>query len=66
MVAIAAVDISSLSEQQAQEYRRELIEAICHPGIEFDMTGAEGADDLQAYRARVAEVDAYIETFAQY
>lgn len=62
-MALAAVDVSALSQEAAWDYRRELVHAIYHPGTEYDEVGQEGVDDEKAYRERLAEVDAHLETF---
>lgn len=63
-MALATVDVASLSQEQAWDYRRELVHAIYHPGTEFDEVGQEGVDDEKAYRERLAEVDAHLATFS--
>ena len=57
------VDITALSRYEAAEYRRELIHAIYHPGIEFDMVGAQGKIDHDAYKRQIAKLDTYLATF---
>jgi hypothetical protein len=57
------VDVTALSQQEAAEYRRELLHAIHHPGIEFDMVGAQGKIDHDAYKRQVAKLDIYLATF---
>ena len=62
---IINVDVTKLSQHDAAEYRRELIIAICHPGTEFDMAGGQGESDLDAYKAKLCEVETYLATFAE-
>ena len=63
-MAIGVVDVAALSQEKAWEYRRELIHALYNPGSEYDEVGQEGVDDEKAYRERLAEVDAHLETFS--
>lgn len=57
-------DITGLSEEQASDYRRELLHAYYHPGLEFDMEGAQGKIDSEAYLAQIRKVDVYLATFS--
>lgn len=57
------VDVTKLSREQASDYRRELLHAIYHPGIEFDMVGEQGKIDHDAYKRKVAELDTYLRSF---
>lgn len=59
------VDVSTLSQHDASEYRHELFTAIYNPGTEFDMSGAQGEIDLKAYCDKLAEVDVYLATFPE-
>lgn len=59
-MSLARVDLTTLSQQQAAEYRQELINAIWNPGSEFDEVGEEGTQDREDYETRLAEVDAYL------
>lgn len=59
------LDVTTLTQQQASEYRHELWNAIYHPGIEFDMTGKQGEVDLQAYTDQLARVDVYLASFPE-
>lgn len=59
------VDVTSLSQHDASEYRRELLHAIYHPGSEFDTAGAQYEADLAAYYKKVAEIDLYLDTFPE-
>lgn len=61
---LAEVNVSALTQKDAWDYRRELIHALHNPGTEFDEVGQEGVDDAAAYQARLAEVDAHLETFS--
>lgn len=61
----ANVQVTTLSQHDAAEYRRELIHAICNPGIEFDMAGPEFESDISDYRAQLVNVDAYLATFPE-
>jgi hypothetical protein len=64
-VTSLAVDVTTLSQHDAAEYRRELIHAIYNPGIEFDMSGPEFESDISDYRAQLVNVDAYLATFSE-
>lgn len=57
------VDVTTLSQHDAAEYRRELIHAIRHPGMEFDMAGDQEKIDLDAYWVKVKQLDTYLATF---
>jgi hypothetical protein len=60
-----SVDVTTLSQHDASEYRHELFNAIYYPGTEFDMSGGQGASDLKAYCDKLAEVDTYLATFPE-
>lgn len=57
------VDVRSLTQHDAAEYRRELLHAIHNPGIEFDLVGGQGRSDMEAYWKKVKEVEDYLATF---
>lgn len=56
-------DVTTLTYQQATEYRQEILNAILEPGTEYDMAGEEGAADDHAYRVQLGKLDAHIATF---
>jgi hypothetical protein len=60
VVPFADVDVTSLTLYQAAEFRRELIHAIWEPGLEYDLAGWDAAAQEGKYRAKIAEVDAYL------
>lgn len=60
---VADVDVNTLSRYEAAEFRRELIWAIEHPGIEYDVAGPEYERDRKAYHDKVKELDVYLATF---
>lgn len=64
-VDTANVDVTALNQHDASEYRRELIKALYHPGIEFDVAGERGEADRKFYEAKLKEVDAYLLTFPE-
>jgi phosphatidate phosphatase APP1 len=45
------LDVTTLTEQQAHDYRQELVQALLNPGIEFDLVGGEGERDEKLYAA---------------
>ena len=57
------VDVTTLNQHDASEYRQELMRALHNPGIEFDIVGEEGKTDRQMYHDKLKEVDAYLLTF---
>lgn len=59
------VDVTTLSHYEAANYRLELLNAIAHPGIEFDVSGDQGKIDLEAYQAKANELKTYLDSFAQ-
>ena len=62
-VGTADADVTTLSQHDATEYRHELIRAISHPGLEFDVVGKMGEADRKVYEQKLKEVDAYLQTF---
>ena len=64
-VGTADVDVTALSQHDASEYRQELIRALYHPGIEFDVAGEHGERDKAFYQAKLAEVDTYLKSFPE-
>jgi hypothetical protein len=65
-VALADVDVTTLSQYEATTFRQELIHALWNPGIEFDVSGVyRGTDDEKAYRNKLKEVDAHLKTFPE-
>lgn len=59
------VDVTTLTQQEAAEYRRELLHAYYHPGTEYDMVGPQSKIDEDAYLAKINECDDYLKTFPQ-
>jgi hypothetical protein len=57
------VDVTTLNQHDASEYRRELIHALRNPGAEFDQVGPDGEADAALYTTKLKEVDAYLLTF---
>lgn len=62
---IINVDVTTLTQQEAAEYRRELLHAYYHPGTEYDANSAQGAVDEAAYLAKIKEADDYLLTFKE-
>ena len=61
----ANVDLSTLSQREAADYRRELIHALHNPGMEFDTVGELGEADRKTYHDKLKQVDAYLLTFEE-
>jgi hypothetical protein len=59
---VANVDVTTLSQHDASEFRRELLHAIWHPGIEFDEWDNE---TLLVYKNKVDELNTYLATFPE-
>jgi hypothetical protein len=57
------LDVTTLTQQQAHDYRQELIQALLNPGIEFDLVGGEGERDEKLYAAQLKAVDDHLNTF---
>lgn len=53
-------DVTTLSQKEASDYRQELIRALHHPGLEFDM---DDKTTEAAYKSQLEKVDAYLQTF---
>ena len=64
-IGTANVDISSLSQHDASEYRHELVRALYNPGLEFDMAGEHAETDRKFYETKLEEVDTYLQTFEE-
>jgi hypothetical protein len=60
------LDVTTLTQQEANDYRHELILAICHPGTDYDMTGPQFELDQDAYKDQLRRVEDYLKTFDQY
>jgi hypothetical protein len=58
-------DVDDLTLEQAVDYRRELIVAICHPGIEYDLDGPQMETDEAAYKQQLLKVEDYIGAFGK-
>lgn len=57
------LDVTTLTQEQAHNYRQELIQALLNPGIEFDLVGGEGERDEKLYADQLLKVDEYLNTF---
>jgi hypothetical protein len=64
-VGTANVDVTSLSQQAASDYRQELIRAHHNPGIEWDVVGEAGEADRKFYHDKLKEVNEYLATFPE-
>lgn len=62
---VITLDVSTLTLRQAVDYRRQLIIAICHPGTDYDMAGAQKDIDEKAYKEQLLAVDDYISAFGE-
>lgn len=60
---VITLDVSTLTLKEAVDYRRDLIRAICNPGTDYDMDGAQKAIDEAAYKAQLLLVEDYISAF---
>jgi hypothetical protein len=59
-------NVDDLTLREAVDYRRELIHAICEPGIEYDESGKQKEVDEAAYKEQLVKVDNYISAFGIY
>ena len=59
------LDVTTLTQQQCEEYRRDLIHAVYHPGTEYDMVGNQSIVDEAAFLAQIRNCDAFLKTFAE-
>lgn len=57
------LDVTTLTQKQAHDYRQELIQALLNPGIEFDLVGGEGERDEKLYASQLKKVDEHLNTF---
>lgn len=64
-IGTANVDVTSLTQQAASDYRQELKRALYNPGIEWDLVGEQGEADRKFYYAKLKEVDEYLQTFPE-
>lgn len=62
---VITLDVSTLTLRQAVDYRRQLILAICHPGTDYDMAGAQKEIDEAAYKKQLLAVESYIGAFGE-
>lgn len=62
---VITLDVSTLTLKQAVDYRRELIRAICNPGTDYDMSGAQMEIDQAAYKKQLLAVEDYISAFGE-
>lgn len=58
-------DVSDLTLEQAVDYRRELIIAICNPGTDYESDGAQKEVDEAAYKKQLLQVEDYISAFGK-
>lgn len=59
-------DVSDLTLEQAVDYRRMLIIAICNPGTDYDLDGPQRVIDEAAYKEQLLKVEDYIRAFGIY
>ena len=57
------VDVEHLSLKELVDYRHDLIEAVCNPGTDYDMTGPQKDVDEAAYKAQLVKVEAQIKSY---
>jgi hypothetical protein len=62
---VITLDVSTLTLRQAVDYRRQLIIAICNPGTDYDMDGAQKDIDEKAYKEQLLAVEDYIGAFGE-
>lgn len=59
-VPFADPDITQMTLYELTTYRQELITAILNPGAEYDLVSNEAGTERDKYKAKLAEVDAYL------
>jgi hypothetical protein len=59
------IDVTTLTQQEASDYRHELKTAIYNPGIEFDILTRNADEDLKFFYRKLAEADVYLATFPE-
>jgi hypothetical protein len=59
---IANVVVTSLTQEEAHEMRREIIIALHNPGIEF---GENDEESRKIYVGKLKALDAHLETFPE-
>jgi hypothetical protein len=62
---VITLDVSTLTLREAVDYRRQLIIAICNPGTDYDMSGAQKDVDEKAYKEQLLAVESYISAFGE-
>jgi hypothetical protein len=60
------VDVTTLTQKEATDYRHDLRLAIVHPGTDYDMASGQYEIDQDAYKDQLRRVDDYLKTFQQY
>jgi hypothetical protein len=56
------LDVKTLTQYQAADYRQDLIRALENPGTDFEF---DDVDSETQYRAQLEEVDKYLATFPE-
>jgi hypothetical protein len=57
-----SLDVTTLTQEQATDYRQDLIRALYNPGTDFEF---DDIDSETQYRAQLEEVDKYLATFPE-
>jgi hypothetical protein len=60
------VDVTTLTQKEAHDYRHDLILAVCNPGTDYDMASGQYEIDQAAYKDQLRRVEDYLKTFDQY
>ena len=62
----ADLDITTLTQQQASDYRQELYNVIFNqPEIELEVLAQRSGPDLDFYKMKMQQVDDYLATFTE-
>jgi hypothetical protein len=66
----ANVDVTTLSQHDASEYRQELYNVIYYehgidPGAELEVIASGSGADMEFYKKKLKEVDTYLATFPE-
>ena len=62
----ADIDVTGLSQRDAADYRQELYHIIFYrPELELEVLAVDSGADMEFYKKKLAEVDAYLATFTE-
>lgn len=65
MPCVILLEVDDLTLEQAVDYRRQLIIAICNPGTDYDLDGPQRVIDEAAYKEQLLKVEDYISAFGK-